>query len=324
MVFMKKHFPPLSKEAAADNKVRLAKFNDLLEGIPHKGMEGYFGPNSASWALYREPWVLIGGIRALMLQIAHPAIADGVHRYSNFQEDALDRGRRTFMAMAKIYFAEAEVARKTAVQLHHIHSFIRGTYVLKSGAKKDYCANDPDLLLWVLATLIDTTFLVFDLLHNGMETSLKHQFYEETKVTAQLMGIPEEKFPPTLEDFNAYFKKVVDEELTVDLTCRQLAQAILDNRYSSKRIATALAVGLLPSTLSAALDLEDGPRVHRRFHRLIRRVKWTYKLIPPYLRYAPAWHQAHFRLAKDEGQRTKLLGHFYQWLSKKMHIPLGI
>jgi uncharacterized protein (DUF2236 family) len=321
---MKKHFPPLSAEAIADNKIRLAGYKTLLKGISHQGVEGYFGQHSASWALYREPWVLIGGIRALLLQIAHPAIADGVHRYSNFQEDALDRGRRTFMAMAKIYFAEAKVARQTALQLHKIHSFIRGSYVKKNGEKKEYCANDPDLLLWVLATLIDTTFLVFDILYNGMDSSLKQQFYEETKVTAQLMGIPEEKIPPTLEDFNAYFKKMVDEELKVDATCCQLAQAILDNRYFSQRIATALAVGLLPSSLSAALDLEDSPKVHKRFKRLVRRARWIYSFIPPYLRYAPAWHQAHFRMAKEEGRRTKVLGRFYQWLSKRMHIPLGI
>lgn len=321
---MKKNFPPLSEEAVADNKVRLEQYLARLDGIPHRNAEGYFGAQSASWALYREPWVLIGGIRALLLQIAHPAIADGVHRYSNFQEDALDRGRRTFLAMAKIYFAEAKVAKQTALRLHTIHSFIRGTYISQNGEKKDYCANDPELLLWVLATLVDTTFQVFDSLQEGMDESQKEQFYEETKVTAQLMGIPEPFFPPTLDDFNRYFQSMVEKELKIDATALQLAESIVNNRYSSKRLSSKLAVGLLPSSLSEAFGLDNSPKVQRKFSRLIKRLKFLYKLFPAYFRYAPAWHQAHLRIAKAEGRRVKNMGRFYQWLSKKMDIPLGI
>ncbi len=321
---MRKNLPSLSAEAMADNKVRREQYLSLLDSIPHKKKEGYFGSNSASWALYREPWVLIGGIRALLLQIAHPAIADGVHRYSNFQEDALDRGRRTFLAMAKIYFAEAEVARRTALQLHTIHSFIRGTYISKAGERKEYCANDPDLLLWVLATLVDTSFQVFDILEDGLNQKLKQQFYEETKVTARLMGIPEEHFPPTIDGFEHYFKKTVEQELKVDATSLQLAKAILNNRYSSKKLAERLAVGLLPPTLSEAFGLENTSNVQGKFARMHKRLKMLYKLIPAYFRYAPAWHQAHFRIAKGEGRRTKVLGRLYQWLSTKIHLPLSI
>lgn len=321
---MKKKFPRLSEEAIKDNKQRRTSYLAQVDSIQHNGVRGYFGPRSASWALYREPWVLIGGIRALLLQIAHPAIADGVHRYSNFQEDAFDRGRRTFLAMAKIYFAEAEEAQKTALQLHTIHSFIRGTYAPKNGQQKHYCANDPDLLMWVLATLIDTTFQVFDILHGKMNKQLKRQFYEECKITALLMGIPETHFPSNLHDFNAYFQKMLDEDLHIEETGLLLSQTILNNRYLNRRISAALAVGLLPESLHTAFGLENNPTLRRRFNRIIRRVKMGYRLLPAYFRYAPAWHQAHFRLAKDEGQRAKLLGRFYEWLSKKIKLPLSI
>jgi uncharacterized protein (DUF2236 family) len=321
---MRKNLPKLSAAAIHDNAVRRTSYLTQLDNIPHLKHEGYFGRHSASWKLYREPIVLLGGIRALLLQIAHPAIADGVNRYSNFQEDALDRGRRTFMAMAKIYFAEADVARQTAIKLHTIHSYIRGTCVEKNGQVRNYCANDPDLLLWVLATLIDTTFLVFDTISPGKNEEVKTRFYEETRTTALLMGIPSTVYPPTLSEFNTYFQRMLEQELGVDDTSMALAAAILDNRYSSKKLSTALAVGFLPTSLTDAFGLEATPAVNRRFQRLIKRVKMVYSLIPTYLRFAPAWHQAHFRVAKAEGRRAKSLGRFYNWLSKKVAIPLGI
>lgn len=321
---MRKNLPPLSAAARQDNARRRVRFLTQLEAIPDMGVKGFFGPGSASWELYREPLVMLGGIRALLLQIAHPAIADGVSRYSNFQEDALDRGRRTFIAMAKIYFADAATARQTARQLHTIHSYIRGTFVNHKGDRRDYCANDPDLLLWVVATLIDTTYQVFDTILGPQSEETKQQFYRESKTTALLMGIPEDFYLPTLSEFQAYFSRMVGEELRVDDTTMKLANAILDNRYSSRRLATALAVGFLPEKLIRDFEMEDTPKVRRRFGRIIKITKTIYPLLPKYVRSAAAWHQAHYRLARQEGRSPALLGRFYAWLAKKMHVPLGI
>ncbi len=314
----------LTKAEKADNAQRRQQFLRRLQAVPDRGVAGFFGPDSASWQLYREPVVLLGGIRALLLQIAHPAIADGVNRFSNFREDALDRGRRTFMAMAKIYFGDAEVARRTALQLHTIHSFIRGTYLPKQGPTVSYCANDPNLLLWVLATLIDTTYLVFDTIQGPLSENMKEQFYRESKTTALLMGIPEDLYPPTLADFQQYFSDTVAQELYINETTMQLATAILDNRYSSKRLSEALAVGFLPKKLIDDFHLKDMPKVRRRFGRIIRLARAFQALTPRYLRTAPAWHQAHHRLARSEGCSPKYLGRFYVWLGEKMRIPLGI
>lgn len=314
----------LTQAEKTDNALRRQRFLQQLGHLPDFGVSGFFGPGSASWQLYREPVVLLGGIRALLLQIAHPAIADGVNRYSNFREDALDRGRRTFMAMAKIYFGDAETARQTALQLHTIHSFIRGAYTDKEGKSISYCANDPELLLWVLATLIDTTYQVFEAVKGPLPEYMKVQFYKESKTTALLMGIPAAYFPPTLDDFRNYFSKTVAEDLHVNDTTMQLAAAILDNRYSGKRLSEALAVGFLPKKLIAAFHLKDTPKVRRRFDRVIRIARALQALTPLYLRTAPAWHQAHYRLDKNEGRSPKWLGRFYVWLGEKMHIPLGI
>ncbi len=321
---MKKTIPNLSEADKKNNALKKEAFLLQLSQIPHQGTAGFFGPHSISWQLYREPLVLVGGIRALLLQIAHPAIADGVQRYSNFQEDALERGKRTFMAMAKIYFGDVEVAKKTALQLHTIHSFIKGTYKDQKDNIKSYGANDPDLLLWVLATLIDTTFLVFEKIKGILSTQQKQQFFEEAKTTAFLMGIPENSFPANLQEFNHYFSHTIKNELRVDETSLSLARAILNNRYSSKRISEALALGFLPEKLIVAFELDLSKTTSKRFKRIIKRIKFFYFLFPAYLRYAPAWHQARFRMAKAEGRRGKLLGRFYHWLSKRMRIPLGI
>lgn len=303
-------------------------FKTKIAAIPDKGVHGFFGPGSASWELYREPIVFVGGLRALLLQIAHPAIADGVHRFSNFKEDALDRGRRTFQAMAKIYFADAETARAVALQLHTIHSYIRGTYPkLQNGQfiSQPYSANEPELLLWVLATLTDTTYLVFEKAYGGISQELKERFYEESKVAAALMGIPSDMYPPTLADFQVYFQKMVTGgTLQVDEIGHSLADAILYNRYTNPYLSELLAVAFLPPNLSEAFALNLSAKTIRHSQRLVQAVKTVYRLTPPTLRYAPAYYQARHRIAQYEGQSPELLGRWYNWLAQRVHVPLGI
>jgi len=322
--FMKFNPSDLSPEQHQAIQAARRAFQKQLTTLPDKGVEGFFGPGSASWQLYREPLIFVGGIRALLLQIAHPAVADGVHRFSNFQEDALERGRRTFKAMAKIYFADAGQARATALQLFTIHSYIQGVYNARA-FKKSYTATDPDLALWVLATLIDTTYVVFDEVYGGISTSVQHQFYEESKITAALMGIPATHYPPTLADFKNYFQGMLTGDiLRVDGKSYALAQAILHNRHANSYLSELLALAFLPQELCLDFGVKPSLQKERHIRWLLKTIKISYGLMPSPLRYSPAYHQAQYRIAQARNQPSPLLGRCYDWLSHRMHIPLSI
>jgi len=302
---------------------------------------GYFGPYTITWQLYREPFFVFGGFRALLLQIAHPAVADGVARYSNFQKDPFGRGYRTFAAMAMIYFGDKKQAEATAHRLWRIHSGIHGTYEARfdnfskvgkfelqtSNSKlQTYSANDPGLLFWVLATLTDTTLQVYDRMpFLDLPADWKEKFYEESKIAARLLGIPAEVYPPDLEAFQKYFSEILDGDLLGSTpVCREMAQAIVQHPRAPKRLANLLAAGWLPAPLCGRLGIQTGENPEIRLGKWLRRFGRLYRFIPGWLRYNPAYHQAQYRIAKSEGKSPTLAGRFFNWLGKRVRVPLGL
>lgn len=288
---------------------------------------GYFGPESVTWLLYREPVFLLGGVRALLLQIAHPAVADGVARYSNFQADPFGRGYRTFAAMAMIYFGTKKQADATAQRLWRIHSGINGHYTsIVGNLSSTYNANDPGLLLWVLATLIDTTIEVYDrTLSRQLPDDWKERFYEESKVAARVLGIPDTVFPADLPSFHVYFQSILNAPwLGAAPACRDMAQAIVRHPRAPKRWAALFAAGWMPPLLCRNLGIDAGLEPEQRLAKWMRRFGYFYRLLPGGLRYNPAWHQAMCRIARANGQRPALAGMFFTWLGRKVKIPLGL
>ncbi len=280
---------------------------------------GYFGPNSISWQLYREPVVLLGGFRALLLQIAHPAVADGVSRFSRFQEDALDRGYRTFRAMATIYFGTCEQADATAARLKKIHTGISGA---------DYRATDDNLQCWVWATLVHTTLLIYAPLRERLKlpADWDTRFYEESQRMAAILGISAADIPSDLLAFQAYFEKMTQPDGVMGQvgTSATLAQSIVFHKWVPQPMGRLLAIGWLPDFLCERLQLQVNTADRPRFERLVRRTSRGIFWLPLWLRTTPAWYQAMHRVARSEGRKSTMGGRFYTWLGKRMAVPLGI
>jgi uncharacterized protein (DUF2236 family) len=282
---------------------------------------GYFGPQSMTWRLYREPLFLLGGVRALLLQVAHPAVADGVARFSNFQQDPYGRGYRTFEAMATIYFGTCAQADATAARLRRMHDGIRGTV-----NEEAYYANQVHLLCWVLSTLTETTLQVYEWLpDDDLPADWREQFYEESKIAAAILGIQKEAYPADLEQFRAYWSDMLHgDTLGSSPTCQAMTAAIVLHPKVPTRLARLLSAGWLPQRLCTRIGLDASPNAEEKLQRFLRKVRWGYRLLPAPLRYNPAWHQAQYRIARAQFQRPGLLGRFYFWLGKKIKIPLGI
>jgi uncharacterized protein (DUF2236 family) len=295
--------------------------------VPDKQeVTGYFGPDTVTWRLYREPLFVLGGVRALLLQIAHPAVADGVARFSNFKSDPFGRGYRTFAAMAQIYFGDKTQADRMAQRLWRIHEGIQGAYPDPHAGAKPYTANDPGLLLWVLATLTETTLRVYERIPlKGLPVDWREQFYEESKIAARVLGIPAGAYPPDLQSFETYFEGILHGDLLgAAPVCREQAQAIVYHPRSVPSIASVFAAGWLPPALMLRLGIEAGPDPETRLDRYLRRFAFFYRLLPRFLRYNPAYQQALYRIAQAEGRRGPLMGRFFSWLAAYVKVPLGL
>jgi uncharacterized protein (DUF2236 family) len=286
---------------------------------------GYFGPDTITWQLYREPYPIVGGVRALLLQIAHPAVAEGVAKYSNFQSDPFGRGFRTFKAMANIYFGDRQQAEQTAQRLNKIHSGIRGQYPAGT-AEMPFVATDPGLLLWVLSTLTDTTIRVFEQMPiPGLPADWRERFYEESKITARLMGIPETSYPTDFQAFRIYFDEMLNSDLLGSTpACKAIAQAIVRHPKAPGKWLDQFAGGWMPDALCERLGITTRTDSAQRLAKLMRRARAIFLLIPRTLRYNPAYHQAMLRIARANGKPAPLAGQFFNWLSRNTSIPFGL
>ena len=127
---------------------------------------GFYGPGSEAWRLNREAMLLLGaGPRALLLQLAHPLVAAGVAEHSDFRSDPWARLSGTLRSYLRIVYGSAAVARDEIRRLGELHRGVRGDIVDASARERHgrrYSALDPELALWVHATLVDSTIAAYD------------------------------------------------------------------------------------------------------------------------------------------------------------------
>jgi uncharacterized protein (DUF2236 family) len=230
--------------------------------------ERFFARDSAIWRVDREMALLLGGGRALLMQIAHPKIAAGVADHSRFLTDPLGRLKQTMETMWSIVFDDLPLARASLARLSETHKRVQGRVrdVDVSARGAAYSAQDPELLLWVHATLVDSALVVYDRFVAPLSHEERRLYYEDSKKLALLLGVPEPTLPATLEDFQKYVTAMVDSDsIAVGPAAASLAQAILyPPPWYLKTVAplnVLITAGLLPAKLRRAYRLNwDGKR----------------------------------------------------------------
>lgn len=294
--------------------------------IPTSDLYGYFGPDSITWKIYREPILVLGSFRALLLQIAHPAVATGVAQHSNFKKDALGRGFRTFQAMAMLFFGTKTQAEAVGNRLQRVHSSIRGAYTSTDGHPNAYQANDPSLQCWVLATIVDTTVQIITRMRiRDLPEDWCAQFFEESKTAATLLGIPPEHYPQSWADFEAYMQRMLTSDTLGSIdTCKEVAESIVFHRFSYGPLAKLFSAGWLPAKLCNRLGITVKYDPEKRLARHLNTIGFFYRLIPERLRFAPAYYQALHRIRRAEHKHIPWLGYWYVWLGRNFKMPLGL
>lgn len=113
---------------------------------------GLFGPDSVTWRVHQDASMLIGGIRALLLQTMHPLAMAGVAQHSSYKHDPFGRLRRTSHYVGAVTFAPTDEAMSAIATVKRVHQRVRGT----APDGRPYSANDPHLLAWVHHALVDS------------------------------------------------------------------------------------------------------------------------------------------------------------------------
>jgi uncharacterized protein (DUF2236 family) len=263
---------------------------------------GLFGPGSVTWRVNRESVLLLGGGRALLLQVAHPSVAAGVAQHSSYREDPWGRLSRTLDVTRRIVFGDSETAAEAARHLQGVHAHVHGTVEEGRSAGAPYAAADPELLLWVWATLVESALLVYARYVGPLKVADVEAYYEEQKRFLAVCGAPAETAPATFAQFMAFYDETVEGVLEVTPAALDVAAAILRPRrlprplrplFDALNLAT---VGLLPPTLRAAYGLGWGPQRERLLGAQTSVVRRLMPLLPALLREQPAARSAARRL----------------------------
>ena len=117
---------------------------------------GLFGPDSAVWEVHGCISTLVGGIRALLMQAAHPAALTGVAEHSQYDTDPLGRLERTTRWLTITTFGSTEAIEREARRVNELHSHVKGEYPAKGGKTQKYSAQDSRHLLWVHCAFTDS------------------------------------------------------------------------------------------------------------------------------------------------------------------------
>lgn len=113
------------------------------------GEEALVSPDSISWRIFKNPIALmVGGIAAVILELAEPAVRTGVWQHSSFLKDPVGRLRRTGMAAMVTVYGARSISEPMIRGVVRMHARVAG----ETPAGEAFSANDARLLRWVHAT----------------------------------------------------------------------------------------------------------------------------------------------------------------------------
>lgn len=258
------------------------------------------GPDSITWKINREMVVVAGWGRAILLQLAHPAVAAGVHDHSTFRGSLRSSFRRlhsTVGAMLSLTFGDTEQMIAAAAGINVIHDRVRGRMppsVRGDGADEEYSAHDPHLQRWVHATLLESIPLTYELLVGPLTLRERDRYCAEAALMEPLLGMPPGWLPRDSAQLDTYMRETLATgHIVVTDTSRALARALLYPprwymAWPAFRAMQLLTIGSLPPSIRRAYGFEWRARDARAFARWTAMIRTSLRLLPPVAREWPA------------------------------------
>lgn len=248
-----------------------------MTGDPHRrthaqrlvSRDGYFTPESVIRRVGNSPLTpFLGGGPAVLLQVAHPLVAAGVVQHSDYRRDLWRRLGRTLRALYLITYGTKAEAERAAEAVQNVHARVHGKTDVQLGrfpSGTPYSAADPELMLWVHATLVEVSLIAYQRFARTLSPEDQERYYREMALVARLFGTPASVIPRSLADFRDYFAtQVAGDTITVTAPAREVATVILEAPLPAPmrllvpthRLATA---GLLPPRLRNEYGLRWSP-----------------------------------------------------------------
>ncbi|GGH99875.1 oxygenase MpaB family protein [Arthrobacter liuii] len=237
---------------------------------------------------YRGEVILLAGAgRAILLQLANPAIGRGVAEHSTFTQRPVNRLKGTLTYVYAIVYGTDEQVKEVRRRVNRAHVPVRSTDTETSSG---YNAYDPELQLWVVATLYDTARTIIERIYGPLDDDSADSMYRDYAKLGTALQLPASKWPADRAAFAAYWEGQLST-LRAEEAGAGVAHGLLYPKHTAlwyRAIippARFLTAGLLPEQLREDFGLPWNERRERRFDRTMRILAVAYPRLPVGIRH---------------------------------------
>ncbi len=231
---------------------------------PRTDDEGLFGADSVTWRVHQDSSMLLGGVRALLLQTMHPRAMAGVAQHSAYKSDPTGRLWRTASYVGTVTFGSTAEAMGAIRGVTRAHRPVHGT----TNDGQSYSANDPDLLLWIHVALTDSFLTAFKRFGaTSLSPKEADRYVAEQATLAALLGA--DPAPTSVAELKQYILDLRNNgTLKSTPEARDAARYLMTVKLSAATrppylLLFAAAVGSLPAWVRLALRLPILPVTDR-------------------------------------------------------------
>jgi uncharacterized protein (DUF2236 family) len=268
---------------------------------------GLFGPDSVTWRIHRDPAMLLGGFRALILQAVHPLVMAGFDDNSFFRGDPWGRLRRTGDWVGTVTYGTTEQARAAGRRLRRLHASLAPGVEPETG--QSYRVNDPELLLWVHCTEVESFLSSYRRSGGRLRRGDGDRYVAEMLASAKLVGIPTAMAPSTEADLADYYSTVRPQLRVTAVALRNVLWGFAPPMPAWVRYATparpawatlvGIAAAMLPPWARRLYGLPGLPTTDLSATVAARAVRAALLILPEQLAVNPAYLEARSRVAAN-------------------------
>jgi uncharacterized protein (DUF2236 family) len=249
-------------------------------------------PPAISRRINAERLMLAAWPRAILLQLAHPLVAAGVAGHSTFHHNPTTAARRlhsTVRAMLALSFGDRAQQARALDGIRAIHRRVNGELAEAVGpfpAGARYSAEDPELVLWVHITLLDSVVRAYDRLVARLAMHERDAYVAEAVWVAVALGAREADVPATWPALQDRLRDAFQSgRIVVGPSARRLAPAIttLPLKWLTAPFSAALralTIDSLPDDIRAQYGMAWSDRQHRRAARIASGLRAARRALP--------------------------------------------
>jgi uncharacterized protein (DUF2236 family) len=244
----------------------------MVSGIAELGAEGI---------------LLAGAGRAILLQLAHPAVARGVAEHSTFTDRPINRLQGTLTYVYAVVYGTDEQVKEVRRRVNRAHAPVHRP---ADGKSPGYNAYDAELQLWVTATLYDTAVTVIEKIYGPLDDDSADAMYRDYAKLGTTLQLPERMWPEDRAAFARYWDGRI-RTLRADENAVRFGRALLYPQRAAlwyraiMPFARFLTAGLLPDQLRQDFGLAWSDRHERSFNRTMKVLAVTYPKLPLRIRH---------------------------------------